>query len=147
MFDQFFGHGSAMSRDINMPLDVTAAQARNGAKKEITFKRHDACESCGGKGGIGPHPCKACAGVGEVVSSRGFFQVKCKCPDCHGTGTTYDRLCAECNGRKTKETTHTISTQVPKGTVNGSTLRVAGYGNKLAGDNSRGDVLLKVNVK
>ena len=76
--------------------------AARGIEREIEYDRQAVCKSCTGSGstsGSGKKTCRTCGGAGQVISSRGFFQVQQTCPDCGGTGETitYGELEARSN--------------------------------------------------
>src|SRR5215207_6500068 len=86
IFEQFFGGGSngrdresrQRGSDLRYDMQITLEEAAAGAEKEIEVSKLEACATCKGSGaesGSRVVSCQTCGGRGQVVSSRGFFQV------------------------------------------------------------------------
>src|SRR5690606_30199834 len=87
--------------DIQMRLEIDLVEAYRGATKPIEFRRQEVCQDCSGSGakqGTQPVVCDYCRGRGQVVQSRGFFQVATTCPACSGEGTRITDPCPACRG-------------------------------------------------
>lgn len=67
--------GVERGRDVEGDLMVTLEEASNGAVRSVSVRHSGACASCGGTGRQGRHPCNACAGTGQTVSTE-THQVK-----------------------------------------------------------------------
>src|SRR5439155_454510 len=83
------------------PEDPHAEEAAFGVEKEIEIRKLDACDKCNGSGaepGSRTINCPACGGRGQVISSRGFFQVSQTCPRCRGAGQIIEKPCRQCGG-------------------------------------------------
>src|SRR5271165_5413102 len=91
IFDQIFGSGAATryrsgrqrGSDLRYDLQITLEEAAFGTEKEIEILKHETCNSCGGSGaeaGSRAISCTTCQGRGQVITSRGFFQVSQTCP-------------------------------------------------------------------
>ena len=109
IFDQIFGSGVASrdrsgrqrGSDLRYDLQITLEEASFGTEKEIEILKHEACSHCGGSGaesGSRATTCPTCQGRGQVITSRGFFQVSQTCPRCRGTGQVIERPCRDCGG-------------------------------------------------
>src|SRR3954468_3605934 len=100
IFETFFG-GNAMQgedrqrgSDLRYDMQITLEEAAFGAEKEIEIRKLNTCDACHGTGaekGSRVVGCHTCGGRGQVVSSRGFFQVSQTCPRCRGTGQTVEK--------------------------------------------------------
>src|ERR1700730_1265147 len=96
IFDQIFGSTASPDRsgrqsgsDLRYDLQISLEEAAFGVDKEIEILKHETCGHCGGSGaesGSRATTCPTCQGRGQVISSRGFFQVSQTCPRCRGTG-------------------------------------------------------------
>src|SRR5262252_2416598 len=91
IFETFFGGGAAQAdgiqrgSDLRYDMQITLEEAAFGVEKEIELRKLDACDKCDGSGaspGSRAVTCPTCRGRGQVVSSRGFFQVSQTCPHC-----------------------------------------------------------------
>ena len=96
IFETFFGGGATTDRegrqrgsDLRYDMQITLEEAAFGVEKEIEVRKLDTCGKCDGKGaesGSRTINCPTCGGRGQVISSRGFFQVSQTCPRCRGVG-------------------------------------------------------------
>ncbi len=107
IFETFFGgvagHGEDRQRgaDLRYDLQITLEEAAFGTEKEIEVRKLDVCDKCGGTGaesGSRSINCPVCGGRGQVISSRGFFQVSQTCPRCGGVGHIVEKPCSGCDG-------------------------------------------------
>src|SRR5215831_1084949 len=106
IFETFFGggaqaDGSQRGSDLRYDMQITLEEAAFGVEKEIEVRKLDTCAKCQGSGAApGSHAvaCPTCRGRGQVVSSRGFFQVSQTCPQCRGLGEVIERPCDVCGG-------------------------------------------------
>src|ERR1017187_1847171 len=76
-------------RDLRYDLTLEFEQAVFGVEKEISIRRLEACDDCGGTGsanGKAPITCTGCGGRGQVRFQQGFFSVAKTCAKCSGTG-------------------------------------------------------------
>src|SRR5215212_9565115 len=100
IFETFFGGGAATEdgrgSDLRYDMQITLEEAAFGAEKEIEVRKLDTCGKCEGSGaepGSRTINCPTCAGRGQVISSRGFFQVSQTCPRCRGMGEILEKPC------------------------------------------------------
>src|SRR5260370_23973207 len=111
IFESFFGGGATTDRegrkrgsDVRYDMQITLEEAAFGVDKEIEVRKLDTCAKCSGKGaepGSRTINCPTCGGRGQVISSRGFFQVSQTCPRCRGVGQIVAKPCRECEGEAT----------------------------------------------
>lgn len=160
IFESFFGGGGGRRRgradgpqrgnDLRYGLEISLEEAAKGAEKELEFEHLAGCKKCNGTGsnsGGGTKSCRTCGGVGQVISSRGFFQVQQTCPDCMGTGQTISDPCKECHGKgSTKERTR-IRLKIPAGIEEGSRLRSSGNGDAGSRGGPSGDLYVVIQIK
>ena len=159
VFESFFGGGGGSQRraggsqrgaDLRYALEITLEEAAHGAEKEIEYERLVSCKTCTGSGsasGSGKKTCRTCGGAGQVISSRGFFQVQQTCPDCGGTGETITDPCKPCRGvGRVKERTR-VRLRIPAGIEEGSRLRSQGNGDTGTSGGSSGDLYVVIHLK
>ncbi len=158
IFEQFFGgggnnrdrEGRQRGSDLRYDMQISLEEAARGAEKEIEVSKLEACGTCKGTGaesGSRVVSCQTCGGRGQVVSSRGFFQVSQTCPRCRGTGQTVERPCQKCKGEGRTEQTSRIKLRIPAGIEDGSRLRSSGNGEAGVRGGPRGDLYVVVHVK
>ncbi|MFM7603580.1 MAG: molecular chaperone DnaJ, partial [Prosthecobacter sp.] len=159
IFDTFFGGGGGRSRrsdgpqrgaDLRYGLEITLEEAAHGAQREIDYERQVSCKTCRGSGstsGSGKKSCRTCGGVGQVIMSRGIFQVQQACPDCHGTGETVTDPCRDCRGTGMAKESARVRINIPAGIEDGSRLRSSGNGNSGSKNGPAGDLYVVIQVK
>ena len=156
IFDHFFGGGGSdvsgrqRGSDLRYDMQITLEKAAFGAEKEIEIRKLDACESCGGSGaqkGSKSVTCPTCRGRGQVVASRGFFQVAQTCPQCHGSGQIIEKPCRPCQGEGRVEKTSRVKIKVPAGIDSESRLRSSGGGEAGLRGGPSGDLYVVLHIK
>jgi len=155
IFEHFFGGGSGRAdqtrgADLRYDLEIKLEEAARGVEKEIEIGKTGRCSACGGSGG-GPgahlHTCPTCRGRGQVIASRGFFQVAQPCPRCQGAGEMFDHPCKVCRGDGRAETTTRIKLKIPAGIEDGSRLRSGGNGEAGVRGAASGDLYVVIHVR
>ena len=155
IFEHFFGGGSggadqARGADLRYDLEIKLEEAARGVEKEIEIGKTGRCSACGGSGG-GPgahlHTCPTCRGRGQVIASRGFFQVAQPCPRCHGAGQMFDHPCKVCRGDGRAEATTRIKLKIPAGIEDGSRLRSGGNGDAGVRGAASGDLYVVIHIR
>ncbi len=158
IFEEFFG-GGARSRDasgrqrgsdLRYDLQISLEEAATGAEKALELEKLAKCDTCTGSG-VGPGGkmvnCRTCGGAGQVISSRGFFQVQQTCPDCRGAGQTISQPCPTCRGDGRKKETSRIKLRIPAGINEGSRLRSSGNGDAGVRGGPPGDLYVVIHLK
>ena len=159
VFEQFFG-GSGMGgggaevrqrgSDLRYDLQIRLEEAAFGCEKEIEITKLDLCHKCDGSGaepGSKITTCPTCHGRGQVISSRGFFQVSQTCPRCRGTGQSISNPCKACGGEGRVEGRSRIKLKIPAGIEDGSRLRSSRNGEAGIRGGPTGDLYVVVHVK
>src|SRR5579863_809771 len=157
IFEDLFGGGGRSDpsqpqrgSDLRYDMEITFEEAAHGCEKEITVTKQDRCEACGGSGaeaGAKIKFCPTCGGRGQVISSRGIFQIAQTCPRCEGSGKVTDRPCKTCHGAGRHEKTSKIKLRIPPGVDTGSRLRSTGNGEAGARGGATGDLYVVLHVK
>ena len=158
IFEQFFGgqnrggadrEGRQRGSDLRYDLQISLEEAALGVEKEIEVNKLAACEVCNGSGAeAGSHAvqCRTCHGRGQVITSRGFFQVSQTCPRCQGTGTIIENPCKNCKGEGRVEKTSKIKLKIPAGIDNGARLRSTKNGEAGIRGGPAGDLYVVIHV-
>ncbi len=158
IFETFFGGGGAQvdregrqrGSDLRYDMQITLEEAAFGAEKEIELRKLDTCAKCNGKGAE-PNSrtinCPTCGGRGQVISSRGFFQVSQTCPRCRGAGQIVEKPCRVCDGEGRVENTSRIKLKIPAGIQEGSRLRSTKNGEAGIRGGPPGDLYVVIHVK
>ena len=156
IFETFFGGGATRGEDrqrgsdLRYDLQITLEEAAFGAEKEIEVRKLDTCDKCGGKGaepGSRTINCPTCGGRGQVISSRGFFQVSQTCPRCRGVGQIIEKPCPQCDGEGRVEKPSRIKLKIPAGISDGSRLRSTGNGEAGIRGGPQGDLYVVIHIK
>ncbi|MFT4636979.1 MAG: molecular chaperone DnaJ [Verrucomicrobiales bacterium] len=158
IFEEFFGGGArsrdASSRqrgsDLRYDLQISLEEAAGGCEKALELEKLSGCTTCSGSGvGAGGQmvSCRTCGGAGQVISSRGFFQVQQTCPDCRGAGQSISKPCNNCNGEGRAKETSRIKLRIPAGINEGSRLRSSGNGDAGMRGGPAGDLYVVIHIK
>lgn len=157
IFGEMFGGGGGRrqsrvqrGRDLRYDLSLEFEEAVFGVEKEISIRRMEACEDCGGSGaanGKAPATCTQCAGRGQVRFQQGFFSVAKTCTRCGGTGTTITDPCAGCHGEGLQAKKHSILVKVPAGVEQDTRIRYQGEGEAGRFGGPAGDLYVILSVK
>jgi molecular chaperone DnaJ len=156
IFETFFGGVGAPGEDrqrgsdLRYDMQITLEEAAFGAEKEIEVRKLDVCDKCQGTGaepGSRTINCPACGGRGQVISSRGFFQVSQTCPRCRGVGHIIEKPCRECDGEGRVEKPNRIKLKIPAGISDGSRLRSPRNGEAGIRGGPQGDLYVVIHVK
>ncbi len=158
IFEEFFGGGGGQRRgrdgkqrgsDLRYDLQITLEEAARGAEKEIEIEKLGACGDCTGSGskGGGTKTCTTCNGHGQVISSRGFFQIQQTCPECQGSGQIISNPCPTCKGQGRSEQRSRIKLRIPAGIQEGSRLRSSGNGESGMRGGPAGDLYVVIHLK
>lgn len=156
IFETFFGGGGGTGEDrhrgsdLRYDMQITLEEAAFGVEKEIEVRKLDACERCkgtGAEGGSRSINCPSCGGRGQVVTSRGFFQVSQTCPRCRGVGQIVEKPCRDCDGEGRLEKPSRIKLKIPPGIAEGSRLRSSGNGEAGLRGGAHGDLYVVIHVQ
>ena len=155
IFETFFGGvggGDDRQRgaDLRYDMQITLEEAAFGTEKEIEVRKLDVCDKCKGSGaeaGSRTINCPVCGGRGQVISSRGFFQVSQTCPRCRGTGQIVEKPCRQCDGEGRVERASRIKLKIPAGITDGSRLRSSRNGEAGIRGGPQGDLYVVVHIQ
>ena len=156
IFETFFG-GAGMrgedrqrGSDLRYDMQITLEEAAFGTEKEIEVRKLEPCDKCGGSGaeaGSRTITCPACGGRGQVISSRGFFQISQTCPRCRGAGQLIEKPCRHCEGEGRVEKLSRIKLKIPAGIADGSRLRSSRNGEAGTRGGPHGDLYVVIHIK
>lgn len=160
IFETFFGGGAGGGRrradgpqrgsDLRYAMTISLEEAAHGTEREIDYERLVSCKTCSGSGsasGSGKKACRTCGGAGQVISSRGFFQIQQTCPDCSGSGEVISDPCKACRGLgRVKEHAH-VRVKIPAGIEDGSRLRSQGNGDLGIKGGGAGDLYVVIQIR
>jgi molecular chaperone DnaJ len=156
IFETFFGgiagQGEDRQRgaDLRYDMQITLEEAAFGTEKEIEVRKLDVCDKCkgnGAEGGSRTINCPVCGGRGQVISSRGFFQVSQTCPRCRGVGQIVEKPCRQCDGEGRVERSSRIKLKIPAGITDGSRLRSSRNGEAGIRGGPQGDLYVVVHIQ
>ena len=157
IFETFFGGGATADRegrqrgsDLRYDMQITLEEAAFGVEKEIEISKLDTCPDCNGTGaesGAKAATCPDCHGRGQVISSRGFFQVSQTCPRCRGAGQIIEKPCRSCRGEGRTSNTSRIKLRIPAGITDGARLRSSQNGEAGIRGGPPGDLYVVMHIK
>src|SRR3989454_4029076 len=157
IFESFFGGaggGRAEERqrgsDLRYDMQITLEEAAFGTEKEIEIRKLDTCDQCNGSGaepGSRSINCPTCGGRGQVISSRGFFQVSQTCPRCRGAGQIIEKPCRQCHGEGRVEKLGRVKLKIPAGISEGARLRSSHNGEAGIRGAPQGDLYVVVHIR
>ncbi len=159
IFEQFFGGGGQRAADrdgkqrgsdLRYDMQIRLEEAAFGCDKEIEVSKLEGCSACQGTGaesGSKAVTCPGCNGRGQVISSRGFFQVSQTCTRCRGTGQVIEKPCRKCGGEGRAEAPTRIKLKIPAGIEDGSRLRSSRNGEAGIRGGAPGDLYVVIHVK
>ena len=155
IFETFFGGAAGgedrqRGADLRYDMQITLEEAAFGTEKEIEVRKLDICDKCNGSGadsGSRTITCPGCGGRGQVVSSRGFFQVSQTCPRCRGTGQIIEKPCRQCEGEGRVEKASRIKLKIPAGITDGSRLRSSRNGEAGIRGGPQGDLYVVIHIQ
>ncbi len=137
-------------RDLRYDLTIEFEEAVFGVEREISIRRQDTCEDCGGSGsanGKAPATCTQCGGRGQMRFQQGFFSVAKTCSACNGTGTRITDPCPGCRGEGLQAKKHSILVKVPAGVEQDTRIRYQGEGEAGRFGGPAGDLYVVLSVK
>lgn len=156
IFDEMFGGGRGGGgggqdgSDLRYDLEISLEEAARGAEREISFRKHVACERCEGSGaepGSKKVTCPTCRGAGQVRRSGGIITFTQTCPTCGGAGQKIEKPCTNCRGEGRVLKTTKLNVKIPPGVDNGSRLRSSGNGEAGVSGGQTGDLYIVISVK
>jgi molecular chaperone DnaJ len=156
IFETFFGGGANRGEDrqrgsdLRYDMEITLEEAAFGVEKEIEIRKLDTCDKCASTGtepGSRTITCPSCGGRGQVISSRGFFQVSQTCPRCRGAGKIIDKPCRACDGEGRVEKSGRVKLKIPAGISTGSRLRSSRNGEAGIRGGPQGDLYVVIHVQ
>ena len=156
IFETFFGGAGTRTEDrhrgsdLRYDMEITLEEAAFGVQKEIEIEKLGICDKCDGTGaepGSRAVTCPTCRGRGQVISSRGFFQVSQTCPRCRGAGEIIEKPCPQCRGEARVEKRSCVTLKIPAGIREGSRLRSSSNGEAGIRGGPPGDLYVVIHIK
>jgi molecular chaperone DnaJ len=153
LFGDLFGQrrrGPRPGQDLLMKMEIELVEAARGTTKPLEVNRHEYCGECKGSGarkGTIATTCNYCGGQGQVVQSRGFFQMATTCPACGGEGVRVTDPCPGCRGSGRVPSAVNIKVDVPPGVESGMWLQLRGQGEPGDLGAPRGNLRIQVMVR
>jgi molecular chaperone DnaJ len=118
-------------RDLETEVDLSFAQAVEGAQVQLQVPTSSPCPTCSGTGakpGTTPRVCPQCQGRGVEAEGQGLFSISQPCSRCGGSGAVIDDPCPTCHGTGANRVTKRYRVKIPAGVREGSRIRLPGKG-------------------
>jgi molecular chaperone DnaJ len=153
LFGDLFGQrrrGPRPGQDLLYKLEIELVESARGVSKSIEVTRQEYCGDCRGTGakkGTVATTCNYCGGQGQVVQSRGFFQVATTCPACGGEGVRVTDPCVNCRGSGRVTKVAKLAVDVPPGVESGMWLQLRGQGEPGDPGAPRGNLRIQILVR
>jgi len=156
IFETFFGGAGTRAQDrqrgsdLRYDMEIRLEEAAFGVEKEIEIAKLETCDKCQGSGaepGSRSITCPVCSGRGQVISSRGFFQVSQTCPRCRGAGQIIKKPCRQCHGEGRVEKLTRIKLKIPAGISEAARLRSSRNGEAGIRGGPQGDLYVVIHIK
>jgi molecular chaperone DnaJ len=163
IFGEFFGFGDLFGggrggrrtraqrgADLREDINLEFEEAVFGAERQITYRKQENCDACGGSrsaGGKAPVSCRTCGGRGQVRYQQGFFSIARTCPNCQGAGSVISDPCTKCKGEGRVLQAKTIDAKIPAGVEDGTRIRFSGVGEAGIHGGPSGDLYVVLHVK
>ena len=137
--------------DIAFEVTLDDESAAKGVHRGMSYQRYAPCEVCHGHGSL-EHThavtCPTCGGTGrmtvDLTSLFGFGVMEMTCPECEGAGRVVEDPCDNCGGSGRVLTASEVVIDIPAGSHDGDTVRVAGMGNAGTNGQAAGDFVCRV---
>jgi molecular chaperone DnaJ len=153
MFEQMMGGGRRQQQpkapDKVINLKVNPVESYFGFKKEIEYVVAERCNPCNGTGGD-RKVCHQCNGQGVVIQvfGTGMFKqrIQSTCNVCNGSGSVIMRGCNTCHGKGLTPKKEKLVITIPANVDNGDFMRAQGKGDFNNQANTRGDLIIKIDL-
>jgi molecular chaperone DnaJ len=133
-------------QSIQLPLEVTIADALFGAEMSLEYHLQSGCSACQGKGGTDFEMCPGCQGRGFQQQQQGNMFIQQGCGQCQGKGQIVKTPCEPCKGRGVVPEKKGVNLIVPPGIQHGNTMRLQGQGGAGFNGGPPGDVMVVVQI-
>lgn len=137
--------------DLEYDLHIDLKTSIYGGRETIEFNKRVECNWCNWDGGSGKKTCSTCGGHGQVTrtsqSPFGVIQQTVACPDCQGTGESFETICGECSWEKRKLEKQKLDIDVPAGIDEGMVIKMTDEGNAGVGTKAAGSLYIRFHVQ
>lgn len=144
-----FRRQSQVGSDIQITFKISLEDIHSGPPKKIKLKRNYHCDTCSGSGAKDAssiEKCLNCGGSGYKANvSYGTFgasQHISTCDVCFGNGKFIRNLCSVCSGSGITQKEDIIEFFVPKGVIEGMSLKIHGRGHYGKETPTPGDLII-----
>lgn len=146
--------GPTRGANLRYRMNLDFMEAAFGVEREISIKKADRCQTCGGKGtadGSDPSICPVCDGTGQEYAQQqtlfGQVMTTRSCTRCGGTGHVIDNPCATCHGEGTVMRDKKLLVNVPAGINEGEMLTLRGEGEPGRNGGPYGDLYIQIFIR
>src|SRR5688500_1773816 len=135
--------------DLEQSARISFDEAFEGAVRRLHLVRLAPCAACRGTGdvAIGPEPCEAGGGAGQVRARRGRMIFTRPCRACASAGVLSHRACERCSGEGRSMQSEWAEVEIPAGIREGGRIRLPGKGNAGRRGGAPGDFNLVIHLE
>ena len=138
---------------VVVDVDLSAEQAKNGARRAVKYRRYEPCTRCSGMGSVSSehsHTCPSCGGSGAIETDMTFLfgggTFRIVCPECGGSGKVISDPCPDCAGTGRTPVVTEAVIEFPAGTHDGDLIRVSQMGHAGTNGARGGDLVGRARV-
>lgn len=154
ILEQVFGkkrerNAAKKGGNITEHISLSLEEAFFGKNVELEVKKNISCDSCSGKGYMGPiRSCEVCNGKGyEETSPQNRILLHSPCRACKGSTISSKNICMTCRGTGVLAQKTKVRIEIPGGIDNDQVVRKIGFGHVGERGGASGDFLLVISVK
>jgi molecular chaperone DnaJ len=134
-------------QSLQIPLEITLADALLGAEMSLEYHLNSGCSACSGRGGTEFEACGACGGSGFTQQQQGNMFIQQGCGACRAQGQIVKTPCTPCGGRGVVPETKGVNIVVPPGVMHGNVMHLPGHGGAGFNGGPKGDIQVVVQLK
>lgn len=149
IFSNFFGGAARhvpVGEHIIVDCRITLLDVLHGGKKELKYRRRNACKVCHGAGGT-ETVCDICNGTGFSITHAQMMTVKTACHGCNATGKKLTNICSHCIEGFNEGQQETMVFDIPQGVENGMRFSYRGMGHPAPSSGIAGNLYVQVLVE
>ncbi|MEK7673682.1 MAG: J domain-containing protein [Patescibacteria group bacterium] len=154
LFGDLFDTQQYQNLDIMIDVEMEIPELTKGQKKSIIFQRKIICIQCSGSGSETKKfvKCNICNGAGKVNGRSNFltgiiFESQSICGNCKGDGRIPEKICLQCQGRRTITKQESLTVDLPKGFDPRELIAIPNFGDEDPATGRVGQLVIRAHIK